>query len=559
MKSINKSFDQKTNVINFDKIEDQGNLKKKEDLKKKRKFCKKFPTAYVILLGFEVFAYILSFIIQKGKYQTIEYSNQSFIIKYQNKSTTTIPAKQEELNKLNIKIPLKNFKDGLITKPIPIPNTYEKIEGENISFFALFINPVKGVINSFNISLFIMIISGDINILVTTKAMEFGIRQLIKSTKGKEFLLLCLIFITFTICGSTIGMIEQSCCFYQILMPVLLKSDIDGMLAAFSIYPATMIGSMFSICMPASVVLASYLSGIHFTDGLYFRLIGLIFGTALILGYFYYYHRKVKLNPEKSFVYDLKKSLEEKFIKNKEEEWEEKNEKNKEENDILISNKELEEGKEIIKFTWTKKVSLILFGLGFIIMVIGVAFFSWYFEEMCALFFGISIILIILSGESQEKSISIFTKGAGDIIGVCFIIGICRGIYFTLEDGKINDSMLYGLSLLFEGVDKKIFAIIMIFVFLILGFFIPSSSGLATLSMPIFAPLADVVDVNRTVVINAFMFSQRLLGLISPTSLVLIACQLSGIPYNRWVKFIFPFCLIMLIYLIILILINSAL
>jgi len=219
----------------------------------------------------------------------------------------------------------------------------------------------------------------------------------------------------------------------------------------------------------------------------------------------------------------------------------------------------MEEGKEIIEFTWTKKVSLILFGLGFIIMVIGVAFFSWYFEEMCALFFGISIILIILSGESQEKSISIFTKGAGDIIGVCFIIGICRGIYFTLEDGKINDSMLYGLSLLFEGVDKKIFAIIMIFVFLILGFFIPSSSGLATLSMPIFAPLADVVDVKRTLVINAFMFSQRLLGLISPTSLVLIACQLSGIPFNRWVKFIFPFCLIMLIYLIILILINSAL
>jgi uncharacterized ion transporter superfamily protein YfcC len=159
MKSINESFDKKTNVINFDKIEDlQDNLNKKKDLKKKRKFCKKFPTAYVILLGFEVFAYILSFIIQKGKYQTIEYSNNNFIIKYQDESTTTIPATQDELNRLNIKIPLKNFKDGLITKPIPIPNTYEKIEGENISFFALFINPVKGVINSINISLFIMFI-----------------------------------------------------------------------------------------------------------------------------------------------------------------------------------------------------------------------------------------------------------------------------------------------------------------------------------------------------------------------------------------------------------------
>ena len=560
MQSIDEFLEKKNNIKNFDKIEDnQENLNKKEESKKKRKFCRKFPTAYVILLGFEVFAYILTFIIQKGKYQTIEYSNKNFIIKYQDESTTTIPATQDELNRLNIKIPLKNFKDGLITKPIPIPNTYEKIEGENISFFALFINPVKGVINSINISLFIMIISGDINILVVTKAMEAGIKELIKCTKGKEFFLFCMIFIFFTLCGTTIGMIEQSLCFYQILMPVFLKSDIDGMLAAFSLYPATMIGSMFSISMPASVVLASYLSGINFTDGLIFRLIGLIFGTALIIGYFYYYHRKVKQNPEKSLVYDLKNNLEKKFIKNKEEEGGEKNEKNKEENDNLILNKDLEEGKDTIEFTWARKISLFIFFIGFLIMIIGVSFFSWYFEEMSALFFGITIILMILSGEEQEKSISFFTKGAGDIVGVCFVIGICRGIYFTLDDGKINDSMLYGLSKLFEGVDKEVFALIMILVFLILGFFIPSSSGLATLSMPIFAPLADVVNVNRTLVINAFMFSQRWLGLISPTSLALIACQISGVPFNRWIKFIFPFCIIMLVYLIILILINSAL
>ena len=98
----------------------------------------------------------------------------------------------------------------------------------------------------------------------------------------------------------------------------------------------------------------------------------------------------------------------------------------------------------------------------------------------------------------------------------------------------------------------------MIFVFLVLGFFIPSSSGLATLSMPIFAPLADVVNVSRTLVINSFMFSQRLLGLISPTSLVLLACQISGIPFNSWIKFSYPITLILLVYLVVLILINSA-
>ena len=565
--SLNKD-NHTDNLEDFDFGKNPGDIKI-ENRKNKRKCCTKFPTAYVILLGFEVFAYILTFIIQKGKFQTLEYSKEKFIRKYQNGTTTTLPGTQEVLDELKIKIPLQNFIDGLITKAVPIPDTYEEIEGENVSFFALFINPIKGVINSMNISLFIMIISGDINILVQTKAMECGIRTLIKCTKGKEFLLLCLAYIFFSICGTTIGMIEQSFCFYQILMPVYLESGIDGMLGAFSIYPGTMIGSMFSLCMPASVVLASYLAGIHFTDGLVFRLISLIIGTAITIGYFYYYHRRVKLNPEKSFVYDMKDKLINKFI-NKVEEGEDKKElkdKNlndennsdnfKEENEYLLAGNQPE--KEIIKFTWTRIVSLFLFILGFIMLIIGVSVFGWYFEQMSALFFGISILLMLLSRESQEKAISIFTKGAGDIVSVCLIIGICRGIYFTLEDGSINDSMLYGLSKLFEGVAKEAFALIMLFVFLILGFFIPSSSGLATLSIPIFSPLADVVNVKRYLVINAFMFSQRLVGLISPTSLVLIACQLSGVPFNRWVKFVWPLCLILQVYLIVLILINSAL
>ena len=540
--SLNKDIHTDNSAeIDFGKNLDDIKIENKNN---KRKYCKKFPTAYVILLGFEIFAYILTFIIQKGKFQTLEYSKEKFIRKYQNGTTTTLPGTQEVLDELKIKIPLQNFIDGLITKAVPIPDTYEEIEGENVSFFALFINPVKGVINSMNISLFIMIISGDINILVQTKAMECGIRALIKCTKGKEFLLLCLAYIFFSICGTTIGMIEQSFCFYQILMPVYLESGIDGMVGAFSIYPGTMIGSMFSLCMPASVVLASYLAGIHFTDGLVFRLISLIIGTIITIGYFYFYHRKVKLNPDKSLVYDMKDKLIDKFI-NKVEEGEEKKElkdkniKNtsindddnngdnfKEENEYLLSGTQPE--KEIIKFTWTRIVSLILFILGFIMLIIGVSVFGWYFEQMSALFFGISILLMLLSGESQEKAISIFTKGAGDIVSVCLIIGICRGIYFTLEDGSINDSMLYGLSKLFGGVAKKSFALIMIFVFLILGFFIPSSSGLATLSIPIFSPLADVVNVKRYLVINSFMFSQRLVGLISPTSLVLIACNCLG-------------------------------
>ena len=295
-----EGFRKDTDLDNFDINKDNGI--KKEIPKKKRKICSKFPSAYLFLFGFEVFAYILTFIMQKGKYRTIEYSNQDFIIKFPNETTIIIPANQEELTKLNIKIPFQNFVDGLIKNPIAIPNTYEKIEGENVSFFSLFINPIKGIINSMNISLFVMIMSGSINILVEIKAMDAGIQALIKCTKGKEFLLLCLVVAVFTILSTTIGLIEQCFCFYQILMPVFLKTDIDPMLALFSIYPVTLIGTMFSLCYPASVVFASYLSGINFTEGLIFRLISLILVFIITIGYLYYYHRKVRLNPEKSFL-----------------------------------------------------------------------------------------------------------------------------------------------------------------------------------------------------------------------------------------------------------------
>ena len=133
-----KFFGKESELENFD-INGISKPKENEPLlqveKKKRRCCRKFPTSYVILLSFEVIMFILTFIVQKGKFQTLAYSNGNFTIKYPNTTTTTITATEEELNRLNIKIPLKNFKDGLITKPVPIPNTYEKIDEDNISFF----------------------------------------------------------------------------------------------------------------------------------------------------------------------------------------------------------------------------------------------------------------------------------------------------------------------------------------------------------------------------------------------------------------------------------------
>ena len=181
---------------------------------------------------------------------------------------------------------------------------------------------------------------------------------------------------------------------------------------------------------------------------------------------------------------------------------------------------------------------------------------DWWFEHMAAVFLGFSIILIVLLGRGEYKGIEVFVKGAGDFVGVSMIIGIARGINITLEEGKISDTLLNALSNGVSGFPKIIFAVLMLIIFMVLGTFISSSTGLAILAMPIFSPLADEVNLARKVVVNTYMFGQYYAGIVTPTGLVLIALQMVGIPYNYWIKFIWPYMIIFLVFLVILIIVD---
>ena len=150
-------------------------------------------------------------------------------------------------------------------------------------------------------------------------------------------------------------------------------------------------------------------------------------------------------------------------------------------------------------------------------------------------------------------------KGAGDFCGVAMIVGIARGINVTLEDWKISDTILNFFTNVISGVPKIIFGILMFIIFIFLGFLVRSSSGMAVLAMPVFAPLADKVNCSRSVVVNTFMFGLFYGGIIAPTGMILIVLEIVGIEYNYWLKFIWPFMVILFIFLIILIIVNIIL
>jgi uncharacterized ion transporter superfamily protein YfcC len=157
-----------------------------------------------------------------------------------------------------------------------------------------------------------------------------------------------------------------------------------------------------------------------------------------------------------------------------------------------------------------------------------------------SLFLVASVLIGIVIGISEKKFVEQFVKGANDLLNVALIIGIARGITWLMDQGAVSATILNASSSVVEGMNKGIFINLMMFIYAGLSFFIPSSSGLAVMSMPIMAPLADVVDVPRELLVNAYQYGMGLMAFITPTGLILASLTMVNVGYNVWLKFVLP-------------------
>ena len=548
---------------------------------KKNKSCY-FPSAHLILLILEVIIFSLTYIIPKGKYNCIKYFEEGdkFIIYAYNTTRTPIeitkPATQEVLNEYNITIPLENFKKGYVKEDVAIPNSYKRLpEVKNIPFYNVLKYPILGLIDCADIAFFLMMIAGCLNILIEMKSFLAAMEALSRCGKNSGIILLILVYFILSVGGSALGFEEQILAFYPALMPAYIRCGIDGALAAASIYFGSIVGNMFSTINPFGTVIGSYLAGINFMNGIVFRVVAFIIGDGMVIGYFIFYHIRVTKYPKESAVYGIRRIIRSKVLGNEEENDDEKNVDNQKENDDE-KNKDNKKGNDTslnevdnvdnekvnlkkVEFTCIQKISLLLFLLAFIVMIVGVTVLKWWFEEMGTVFFVLGIILIILARRGEIEGIEIFAKGAGDFVSIILIVGIARGINITLSQGLIEDTVLYALSGLVKGISKIAFAIIILFAYMILGFFIQNGTGLAVLSIPVFAPLCDQVHCSKNVLINAFMYGQNVIEFISPTGLSLIVSQIVGMSYKHWLKFVWKIMIPLFILLIILVIVDSVL
>ena len=494
-----------------------------------------FPTAYTVLFLILILVTVLTHVIPAGKYNRLSYqeSTNEFVVETYGNGNINLEATQKNLDKLEIKIDVNKFIDGTIKKPMAIPNTYVKLDGKAQGFKELIIAPISGIAESIDIIIFVLILGGIVGIVNKTGTFNIAMKAISQKTKGKEFSLVIISFIFFAAGGTIFGFWEETIPFYSILMPLFLINNFDPLVPMATIFIGSAVGCMFSTVNPFSTIIASNAAGISFNEGLKFRFVALIVFSIISLLYIHRYIKRVKKNSNNSLVIEEQEEIREKFLKDYSQETN-------------------------IKFDWRKKIILFLFIFQFIVMIWGVSSLGWWFQEAAAMFFGVAIIIMFLSGLSEKEAVNGFISGASEVVGVTLIIGLARAINIIMENGMISDTLLFYSSNVVAEMGKGLFSIVMLLIFGFLGIFIPSTSGLAVLSMPILAPLADTVGLSRAVVVDAFTWGQGVILFITPTGLIFVVLQIVGIPYNKWLKFVMPLMLIITTLIITILYVRSV-
>lgn len=472
-----------------------------------------FPTAHSVLLIIAALVALATWLLPAGKFDELKYDKEKKVfVQIKTNQEIVYPATQKTLDSLGIKINLSKFEDGSIWKPVGIPGTYHNIDSKPQGFLEFVKSPLQGVIDSIDVILFVLILGGFIGIVHYSGAFDAGVSRLAISLRGREKLLIVFITTLIALGGTTFGLAEETIAFYPILVPVFLAARYDAMVALASIYIGSSVGTMISTVNPFSAIIASNAAGITWTSGLYGRIVMLIIGTAFCIWYIIRYAEKVRKDPSKSIIYKQKDEIEKLFAVKTEQ----------------------------IKFNWRISLILIVFAASFITMIVGVSMFKWWFMEMTMIFLLAAVLVGIIAGIKEKIFVETFVKGANELLNVALIIGIARGITWIMDQGAISATLLESASGVVDGMPKVVFVNVMMFLYAGLSFFIPSSSGLAVLSMPIMAPLADVVDLQRELVVNAYQYGMGLMAFITPTGLILASLAMVNVTYDKWLRFVLP-------------------
>ncbi len=477
---------------------------------------KSFPSPIAILMLVIILAAISTWLLPAGQYSKLAVSEGKTFVATSPSGETRLPLEQKTLDSLGIRIALQKFTDGDIRKPVSIPGTFQKQEKNPQGFIAVLQAPIKGIYDSIDIILFILVIGGFMYVFNETGAMVKGITWLSYTMKGREPLLIGILTGILSFLAASYGMAEEALVFYPILVPLFLAAGYDLMVPLAIIFGGTSIGSIAAFSNPFSVIIASNAAGINWMDGLTERLIMWVLTTGLMIWYILRYAAKVKKDPAASLVLQMDGVVAPPY-------------------DINIST-----AATAPKLDWKTKLLLLVYVAAFLVMIAGVVFLKWWTLEMSALFIGASVLIAIITRMEEKVFTAEFIKGAESLLNVAFIVGIARGVTIILTDGNVSDSILFYTSSLMQGVSPALFILSLLLFYFVFSLFIQSSSGMAVLTMPIIGALAIIVHIPGREIVNSYMYGMCIMSFVAPTGMILPSLALTNVSLKAWFKFITP-------------------
>jgi len=403
-------------------------------------------------------------------------------------------------------------------------------------------SPILGFEDAIDVGIFIMMLGGLLAVINKTGALETGIKVLVRKLKGRELLLIPILMFIFSICGSTYGMLEETVGFYVLLAATMMAAGMDPLVGAAVILLGAGSGCLGSTINPfaTGVALSALPEGVTANHGLVLLIATFIWLTTLGICILFVmsYAKKVKKD-KGSTILSLReqKQAEKKFG----------NFYKKDEKEVNLTGKQ--------------KLTLVLFALTFLVMIIGfipwgefdITFFdsftgwltgsslgNWWFYEAALWFLIMSIIIAIINKFGEKGFIDTFVDGADDMIGVILVIAIARGASVLMGQTYLDNYIIYNAADLLAKVPEMLFVPLNYILHIVLSILVPSSSGLATLSTPIIAPLAAQLGYSVEVTIMTLVSANGLVNLISPTcGAIMGGLALAKVEYSTWFRWAF--------------------
>ena len=410
----------------------------------------------------------------------------------------------------------------------PIAGTYHAVEPSPRGAGDVVLAAFEGFYGAVDVAVFILMVGGFLGVMLETGAIRAGISRIIRRLRGREKWMIPILMLAFSLGGTSFGMWEETMAFYPLLIPVFLAAGYDTVTGVAVVLLGSGAGVLGSTVNPFATGIASGFAGVSLGEGLGLRLILYVMFTAASIWYVMAYAQGVKADPSRSVV----AGIENRFS-------------------------HPPQG-EPPALTPRRKLALALFALVFLVMVYAVIPFDemglplpalgWWFPELSGLFLVGGIVIGLVCGLGEEETADAFVAGASELLGVAFIIGISRGVTVLMNDASVTDTVLHWGERALEGAGSWLFILLVYLIYLPLSVLIPSSSGLATLSIPILAPLGRFAGVPESLIVTAFQSASALVNLITPTAAVLMGALAFGrVSYDRWWRFVWKLLLIFLV------------